>query len=126
MRKAASIVVVVGLWLSGCSSLPEDPRTAVFAAKERYAVALTVAVEYESLPRCNGEAVSVCSEPSVVEVIRKVDSAAIAALDNAESVVRSIDSDTGAIELAVTSAVAAVNTMVEITSSLGLLEGDQQ
>lgn len=110
------------LLVSACSGA-ETPAQIVFAAKERYKVALSLAVEYNKLPRCDIPAAPlVCSEPRVVDILRKTDEAADAALDNAEVVVRTPGATEDALSLAVASAQAAVASLVEIVAALGLEE----
>ena len=73
--------------LSGCAVFKaETPQQQVFAAKTLYSTALTVAVEYESLPPC--PAADPCSDPGIVGKIRAADNAAFATLETAESIVR--------------------------------------
>ena len=106
--------------LAACASLEaETPAQRVFALKSEYRAVLGLAVDYESLPRCPGAATPVCSEPAVVELLRRADRQAELALDGAERVVRSPAASQGAVALAVEAAGAAVAVLRQILADEG-------
>lgn len=122
MRKLLIAPLLLLLAVVGCSGA-STPAQMVFAAKSRYQIALDLADQYEDLPRCTlPDAPIACSDPGIVDVLRKTDLAADSALDNAEIVVRDPASTESALSLAVASAQAAVASLVEIVAALGLEE----
>lgn len=113
-RLVKAAIAVVGLAaLYGCPSVNiEGGQTRVFQVRTLYTAALTAAVEYESLPRCEQTELTLCSDTSVVAEIRNADLSAKAALDGAESFVRThpeLDASS-----AITAAVSAVETFKQI------------
>lgn len=73
--------------LVGCAT--GDVEQSVYSIRAAYdAGPLVAAVNYESLPRCDGANGPVCSDPGAVAELRKADLAAKVALDNAEDFVR--------------------------------------
>jgi hypothetical protein len=80
--------------LTGCAGSFQSPETTVYTIRSGYVVALQGAVAYESQPRCPAE--PACSKAEVVDLLRKSDLTAKAALDAAETTVRNhpeIDAD---------------------------------
>lgn len=73
--------------LTGAVTGPEAQRT-VYAINAGYIAALQIAVKYESKPRCNATVTMACSDPVVVDQLRKANTTAKAALDAAQSAVR--------------------------------------
>ena len=108
--------------LAACASLEaETPAQRAFALKSDYRVLLTLAVDYESLPRCRTVTTPVCSESSVVELLRRADARAELALDEAEQVVRSPAASEGAVALAIEAARAAVAVLRQVLIDEGVL-----
>lgn len=103
--------------LAACASIvAETPQQRVFALKSDYRALVAVALAYESQPRCDevAEETLSCSDEDAVKVIRQADANADAALDAAESVVRSEAAASGdTIELVLESATEAVNLFRE-------------
>lgn len=67
----------------------ETPAQVVFALKSRYEVALIAANKYEDFKRCTVvPKTTPCSDPEVVQAIRRADNAVKLAMDAAERVVR--------------------------------------
>ena len=101
--------------LAACVSLEaETPAQRIFALKSDYRAVLALAVAYESLPRCPGATVPLCSGPAVVAELRRADRRAEVALDGAEQVVRSPAASEGAVALALEAARAAVAALRQI------------
>lgn len=112
--------VALALFLGACAGA-ETPAQTVFAVKERYRVVLDLANRYEDLKRCNvPDAPIACSDPKAVDIIRKADLVADAALDEAEAVVRDPNASESALNLAVRSAEGAVATFASLVADLGL------
>ncbi len=108
--------LIILLALAGCAT-PETPQQAVFAAKSGYATALTAAVAYKALSDCS-RAPPPCSDYAVIVQLRKADDVAAAALDAAESAVRTPGFGESVIASAVGSAKAALAAFLSITSTL--------
>ena len=108
--------------LAACASLEaETPAQRVFALKAEYRAVLALAVDYESLPRCPVAPTPVCSEPAVVDLLRRADGRAEIALDGAEQVVRSPAASEGAAALALEAAGAAVAAFRRLLIDEGIL-----
>ncbi|MCG8597249.1 MAG: hypothetical protein MI785_23155 [Kiloniellales bacterium] len=108
--------------LAACASLEaETPAQRVFALKAEYRAVLALAVGYESLPRCPVAPTPVCSEPAVVDLLRRADGRAEIALDGAEQVVRSPAASEGAAALALEAAGAAVAVFRQLLIDEGIL-----
>lgn len=124
MRRRVLRLLAPGLLaaLAACASLEaETPAQRVFALKSEYRAVLGLAVDYESLPRCPAVTTPVCSEPAVVELLRRADGRAEIAMDRAEQVVRSPAASQGAVALAVEAAGAAVAVLRQILIDEGVL-----
>lgn len=81
--------VTLALFLVSCSAIaPRSPEQAVFAASTAFNGALTVAVTYESLPRCEEPAVQPCSDPEIVEQLRSLANSGDKVLTTLEDAVR--------------------------------------
>lgn len=119
MRQLRNFVSILALavLLSACVAGLTRPDQRVFQAKTDYAVALTVAVAYRRLPPCP-TATQICSDKAVVAQLQKADRVASAALDAAETVVRTPGFGASSIDGAITAANAALAAMVSITSTL--------
>lgn len=101
------------------SGVAETPQQRVFALKTEYAALLQVAVGYESLPRCPETTASACSDPKIVETMRKVDTNVVQALDAAETAVRSgAFDDGGVLDSIIASARAAVTSFQDVLKKL--------
>jgi hypothetical protein len=73
--------------LGACANMDSAEKT-VFQIRAAYdAGPLVLATNYESLPRCGAVEPKICSDPGVVEELRKADLSALASLDAAESFV---------------------------------------
>jgi len=103
--------------LAGCAT-PESPSQSVFQAKSAYSVALTAAVAYKHLPDCT-KAPQPCSDKAVISQLKKADDVAAAALDAAESAVRSPGFGADILATAVASAKSALAAFLSITSTIG-------
>jgi hypothetical protein len=90
------LLLVFAAAIAGCASTPGgasppgvSAQQVVFDAKLAYGVALKVAETYESMPRCSVTVKQPCSDPAIVDQIRKAQPVARGALDAAESAARS-------------------------------------
>ncbi len=113
-------LIAVGLFylVAACASVQSgapSAQQAVFAAKQDYAAALTLAVAYKRLAPCP-TATKICSDKAVVAKLQKIDDASAALLDGAEATVRSGGSGAA---LAITAAQQAVSAFTTITKTLG-------
>ncbi len=110
MRKIFA-VVGLALVLSGCAvAEAETPAQRVYAAQATYNGLLSVALKYESLPRCPaGEIKPTCSAPKVVAEIRKADNSAFAALTQAQKIVRDPTATATTMNLAVSAVSGALS-----------------
>lgn len=106
--------VILGL-VAGCASAVDSPAKAVFQLRSGYVAVLTVAEGYEGLPRCPETVEKLCSDPDVVDVIRKADLTAKDALDAAELTVRSHPEVNA--EFAIAAAENAVDAMRSILAT---------
>lgn len=118
-------LAIIGLLVLGaCASFEaETPEQRVFAAKADYLVPLRVANAYESLPRCadGAKVTDACSRPNVVDIIRRAEKAADAALDSAETIVRDPNQSTATLALAATAAEEAVKVFRQILTDNGVI-----
>lgn len=82
-------IPLAALLLSACNQLgsPQTAQQKVFAAGTVYETAVKAALVYVNLPRCITPKVQPCSEPGVVDEIKKADNVAFAALTQAKAVV---------------------------------------
>lgn len=87
-------------WLTACAPSPSTPSPAnqVFALKSSYTIALTAAVAYKGLPAC--PAAALCSDPVVLVDMRQLGDRASAAINAAETSVRSGGNDAAALSAA--------------------------
>lgn len=108
----AAFIITAGFM--GCANDKVD--TSVFNLRAGYVAGpLTLATAYESLPRCSATVSKACSDPKVVEELRKADDAAKAALDNAEFFARNHgDVDAKDAIDAARSAIAAMSKIITI------------
>lgn len=109
----------MALVLAACVSTPQTPQQSVFAAKQSYAVALTVAVAYKRLPLCAPTAPPLCHKTEVVAQLQKIDTASSALLDAAETTVRAPGAGANA-ATAILAAEQAVAAFTTITSALAV------
>ncbi len=112
-RFAAALLLIA---LTACASqqaIRDDatPAQTVFVLKSDYKAVLGLAVQYESLPRCPDTESKACSDPDIVAAIRKADIAASAALDSAETIVRTPGATDDAVTFAITAAQEALNVL---------------
>ena len=118
--------IALSVLVAACTlPLAETPAQVVFGAKNDYRALLTVMVEYESLPRCTGGEIALsCSDPEVVDLIRRADNHASTVLNGAEELVTSPGISEGSAAIAVESAQTAVRVLTQILVDEGLyLEG---
>lgn len=117
------LILALALAVAGCASTSggtsANAERTVFAAKSAYATALTAAVAYRRLPACASPRVLPCHEPAVLTQIQKADTTAAAALDAAETAVRTPQIGTTARERAVSAANAALASLSALLSSIG-------
>lgn len=111
------LILIFALLLTGCAT-PESPSQAVYTTKSSYAVALTAAVAYKHLPDCSSAPLP-CSDKAVVTQLQKADNVAAAALDAAETAVRTQGFGESIVASAVGSAKAALSAFLSITATLG-------
>lgn len=84
------IALTIALLITACSTAPQTPAQAVFAADSTYLVALQAAVAYKKLPPCEQPAApTLCSSAAVVAKLQQADDTAYAALSEAQTLVRS-------------------------------------
>ena len=104
-------LTILAAGLSGCS---QSPQASVFDLRATYdATVLVPAATYAALPSCPQATAQPCADPSVVTQLRQADTAAKAALDAAETVVRQNSTlDASAALSAAENAVAAVQTIL--------------
>lgn len=122
MRNALAAVTLLAA-LTACASLiAETPAQRVFALTADYRALLTVALEYESLPRCDKTGRVLCSDAPAVERMRKADRYAEAALDEAEDIVRAPGLTEDSVRLAIRAAESAVAVFRLVLTEEGLLE----
>lgn len=122
--------IVTALLLSAMSLSPvlvasctptNTPAQAVYQAKADYEAALALAVKYHNQPACTpGTNPLLCSDPRVVDVLRKADNAAEATLNNAEATVRSSTATTNQQQLAVQAAQSAVQALSAVLQQYGV------
>lgn len=89
-RVFLGLAAVIGLAIVAACSQFGSPQTAqqkVFAAGTVYETVTKAALVYVSLPRCAAPKVQPCSEPGVVDEIKKADNVAYAALTQAQAIV---------------------------------------
>lgn len=115
MRKLLAAIALVAL--TACATTPQTPQQGVFAAKQNYAVALTVAVAYKRLPACTPTAPKICSDPKIVRQLQAADFAAAVLLDGAEATVRAPGAGVN-VATALKAAEQAVAAFTTITSAL--------
>lgn len=111
------LAIVLLLAVGACAATTSMPSSAsqVYAAKNAYEAALIVAVHYNALPRCGAPtSPPLCSDASAVAAIRKANVAAQAALDAAETTVRTPGITSSVAAAAVTAATNAVTALQSI------------
>ncbi len=113
-------IVASLLILSACGTTlppsPQSPQQAVYLIKGDYAAALSVAVQYRSLPVCPAPAP--CAENAVVAQIQQIDNVAYLAIDAAEKAVRDPAADGTVTQQAILAAQGALDTLLQITATL--------
>lgn len=125
MFKTFMAVMFAAVLSLGCAStsVPPGPGTktpaaTVFQVKSNYAAALTAAVAYKRLPTCSETVKMPCKDVAIVAQLQKADNVAFAAIDAAETAVRSPAMSQDAMSKAVTVAQSALSALVAITGSL--------
>lgn len=110
------------LVLANCATVEaETPAQVIFALKSDYRAVLELAVTYESLPRCPQPDTVVCSDPDVVDLMRRADNHTATVLSGAEQVVRSAGASPDTLDLVVSSARQALEAFRSIVREEGLL-----
>lgn len=124
MRRFLALLIVATL--TACSAVnvataPVDVTTlakSAYTAKATYAGLLTVAVAYNSRPRCGAPTSPIlCSDAAIVDQLRKASAAADAATQAAENAVRNLGANTTVIQAAVAAAEQAVSALRAITDA---------
>ncbi len=121
--RSIMLALVMVLAIAACQSSTTSAETSaaktVYEAKLAYQGLLIVAVRYNELPRCSRPtSPRVCSEQAVVDQLRRADTAAIAALDAAEGIVRLQGATKDMTDSAVATATNAVAAVRALTSSV--------
>ena len=115
------LLLVFLITLAGCAQVgiqgAATPAQGVFAAKQGYQAALTAAVAYRRLPDC-ARAAQPCSDKAVVAQLQRADNVTAAALDAAESAVRSPGFGRSVLDSALAAANSALSAFVAITGGL--------
>lgn len=120
MALVLSVMGLSSVLVASCVST-STPAQAVYQAKADYEAALALAVKYRNQPACTpGTNPLVCSDPRVLDILRKADNAAEATLNNAEATVRSSTATTNQQQLAVQAAQSAVQTLVAVLQQYGV------
>ena len=103
------------------SASAPSPASQVYAAKLSYEAALIVAVKYNQLPRCTAlDQAIVCSKASIVAELRKANTAAIAALDAAETIVRAPGGASADAGTAIRTALSTVQALQTVLKTYGI------
>lgn len=111
---------VLALSLTACAGAFDSPEKSVYQIRSGYTTLLVAAVQYESLVRCPETTEKLCSDPKVVDILRKADTTAEAALDAAEDTVRNHPEING--EFAVAAAENAVEAFRTILTTYNLVK----
>lgn len=128
MIALSRFLTIVPLALAAaCASMQASKNsqweTKVFAVGADYNALLSVAVAYESQPRCAQGQKLGCSDTNVVVVIRKTNASAKAVLEAAEDTVRTPGVTDSKAMLALTAATEAVGALRTILTVNGLMRG---
>lgn len=117
--KRLFLPILAALALAACASgASPSQQNLVYAAKQSFVAAQTLAIQYTSLPRCGmPDSPALCSDVGVVSVIRKANADAVVALDSAEKVVRDPNATSSAINEAIASATEAVRSLQAIMAN---------
>ena len=121
MRRFLILPVLI-LVVSCASMAAKTPAQRVFAAQSDYNALLSVAVAYESQPRCQEKVTLACSDPGVVAVVRKADTDAYTALKVAQDTVRTPGATDSTVNLVLTAAANAVANMRTVMVNHGLIK----
>lgn len=105
--------------VTGAVTGPAAQRT-VYAVNAAYIAALEVAVSYESKPRCSATVTTACSDTAIVTQMRKANATAKAAIDAAETAVRTPSLGDGIIAQAMQAAQIALAAFSALTSLPGV------
>lgn len=123
-RYAALFILTLVVGCAGNLSVPVGPlfsnaaaQRAVFDAEGKYQVALIAANTYVNLPLCD-KAKPPCATLSVVRQVQKAQPVARAALDAAESAVRTPGFGADVVNTAVTAGTSALSAFVTLTATL--------
>lgn len=116
--------IILAFIISGCASTggiqSVGAQRAVFAAKEAYILALKEAVKYESQPRCTATVTAKCSDPKIVEQVRKASNVTSIALDAADAAVHTPQIGNDAISRAAQTATSALAAFSALLPLLGV------
>lgn len=120
--KQYAITLLAGLLLAACSSFKaETPQQRAFALQVDYNAVAAALLSYESRPRC--PAPHPCSDPSIVDEIRKADNDAFAALQAAQKAITTGDANGPSAYKALTAFEAALTAYRAILINRGLIPG---
>lgn len=112
------VLAAITALLVACAVTPQTPAQAVYATQGAYASALTIAVAYKQLPDCaRPTAPKLCSDRAVVTKLQDADDKAYAALQTAQTLVRSPNAGFN-LQTAIAAANAAVGLLTQITANL--------
>lgn len=132
MRKfiqVAGLLIALPLLMAalGCDTNPitggaETPQQKVFAFTERYKIAVSLANQYEDLKRCKPDdpPATVCSDRSVVAMIRKIDKAVFAIMQESQIIVRDPAASESLIKAAIANAAGAAGRFTGVVAELQL------
>lgn len=111
-------LAALALFIASCTTVPQDPAQAVFAASSAYAGALSVAVAYKKLQDCAQPAKPVpCSDAAVVAELQRADDVAYFALAAAQKVARTPGAGAN-VATALNTATQAIAAFTAITTRL--------
>lgn len=117
---ALHVVVAAMALVAACTTAPQNPAQAVYAAHGTYTVALTAAVKYKQLPPCTAQPAPVCSKPDVVKKLQDADDVAYSALSLAQNLVRTAPPGSTSLQTAIFNATQAVGTFAAAVKALGV------
>ncbi len=112
------LFLIIPLILMACTT-PQTPAQTIYLVESDYAAALKVELAYSDLPRCDQPTSPVlCSKVSVIKIVQKADNTAWAAIQEAQTAVRTPGYGENKMTTAISSAKALVKSFVSITSTL--------
>jgi hypothetical protein len=118
MKSIAALLLAFALPACALFESAETPAQKVYAARVSYGVALDVALQYESLPRCGDGAPVICSDAGIVAHLRDGQKIADTALDAAEATVLTPGFGDDVYQSIAVAAVSAAAAFTSITNDL--------